>query len=220
MPAHFQPTEDGGAAILLDRIEFSILRRFAVQMLELLGPGEEERGDADDPFARLFAEGPSRAPEDPVLARLLPDAYPDDPDAAAEFRRFTENDLRDTKRAAALGIVRDLDAAGRDVLRVTRSGGPRAAEGGEDEEGEGEELDHLGGAEPSEMVLLRLDPEGVQRWLRGLNDQRLALGTWLGVTQGEPELDHLPDDDPHRPLAIAYRWLALLQDTLVETQLR
>ncbi len=33
-------------------------------------------------------------PEDPVLARLLPDAYRDDPEAAGEFRRYTEPALR------------------------------------------------------------------------------------------------------------------------------
>ena len=41
--------------------------------------------------------GPTSAPEDPVLARLFPTAYPDDEEAAAEFRRFTEGGLRDGK---------------------------------------------------------------------------------------------------------------------------
>jgi hypothetical protein len=35
------------------------------------------------------------APTDPALLRLLPDAYRDDPDAAAEFRRYTDGTLRD-----------------------------------------------------------------------------------------------------------------------------
>ena len=36
-------------------------------------------------------------PDDPALARLFPDAYADDDEAAAEFRRFTERSLRETK---------------------------------------------------------------------------------------------------------------------------
>ena len=35
-----------------------------------------------------------------MLARLFPTAYPDDEEAAAEFRRFTEGALRDGKAAA------------------------------------------------------------------------------------------------------------------------
>ena len=34
-----------------------------------------------------------------MLARLFPTAYPDDEEAAAEFRRFTEGTLRDGKAA-------------------------------------------------------------------------------------------------------------------------
>ena len=32
-----------------------------------------------------------------MLARLFPTAYPDDPEAAGDFRRFTEGTLRDGK---------------------------------------------------------------------------------------------------------------------------
>ena len=48
--------------------------------------------------------GPRRhtmAPEDPVLARLLPDGYRDDPEAAGEFRKYTEPSLRSAKHQAA-----------------------------------------------------------------------------------------------------------------------
>ncbi|HEY0260609.1 MAG TPA: DUF2017 family protein [Lacisediminihabitans sp.] len=34
---------------------------------------------------------------DPALLRLLPDAYPEDPEASAEFRRFTDDDLASRK---------------------------------------------------------------------------------------------------------------------------
>ena len=116
MAGLFKPARHGGASLTLDPVEVSILRNLSVQMLELLGPGDEPAED-EDPLARLFAEGPSKAPEDPALARLFPDAYGEGDDAAelsAEFRRFTENDLRDRKRDDALAVVRSLDGAGTD----------------------------------------------------------------------------------------------------------
>jgi Domain of unknown function (DUF2017) len=48
---------------------------------------------------------PVTAPTDPALRRLLPDAYREDPEAAAEFRRYTEATLRD-EMAADLHVVR------------------------------------------------------------------------------------------------------------------
>lgn len=112
MSGHFEALPDGGAAVPLDEVEVSILRSLAVQMLELIGPGDEPaRGE--DPLAELFREGPSEKPSDPALARLFPDAYGDGDEqaraASAEFRRFTENDLRTRKREDALAVVRALD---------------------------------------------------------------------------------------------------------------
>jgi hypothetical protein len=51
-------------------------------------------------------------PDDPVLARLLPDAYPDDPAAAGEFRRYTESGLRSGKVAAARTVLDTLPEGG------------------------------------------------------------------------------------------------------------
>lgn len=105
MPGHFEPLPGGGAAVALDDVEISIIRSLAVQLLELIGPGPAEDAP-DDPLAELFAEGPSEPPADPVLRRLFPDAYTDPEGTSgpgradeqkahsAEFRRFTENDLR------------------------------------------------------------------------------------------------------------------------------
>jgi hypothetical protein len=47
-----------------------------------------------------------------VLARLLPDAYRDDPEAAGEFRRYTEQGLRSGKVAAAQTVLATLPAEG------------------------------------------------------------------------------------------------------------
>ena len=48
---------------------------------------------------------PRPAPGDPVVARLLPDAY-EDPERASEFRRLTEADLRATK-LTHIAVVRE-----------------------------------------------------------------------------------------------------------------
>ncbi|MGX5680044.1 DUF2017 domain-containing protein [Schumannella luteola] len=47
-----------------------------------------------------------REASDPAIARLLPDAYRDDAEAASEFRRLMEDDLVSRKQANA-SVVRD-----------------------------------------------------------------------------------------------------------------
>ncbi|THA26207.1 DUF2017 domain-containing protein [Streptomyces sp. RKND-216] len=198
MAGQFEPTADGGAAVALDEVEISILRSLAVQLMELVGPGDEP-AQGGDPLAELFAEGPSEPPTDPALARLFPDAYGDpgaEPASAeaatearaasAEFRRFTELDLRARKRGDALAVVRALDA-------LTPEGD--------------------GGA------VLRLAPDDSRQWLGALNDLRLAIGARLEVTDDEDGggLYTLPDSDPRKPMVMAYLWLGALQETLVET---
>jgi Domain of unknown function (DUF2017) len=102
-----------------------ILRNLVAQVAELVGgPGSAEAppaGSQEEPaedglpmdFAAILAEeGLPAPPEDPVLARLLPDAYGDDPDAAGEFRRYTEPGLRSGKVAAARTVLATLPATG------------------------------------------------------------------------------------------------------------
>lgn len=108
---------ESGAVIALDEVETSILRSLAVQLLELIGPGEDRSAPADA-LEALLTDGPTEPPQDAALARLFPDAYDDDTGAAAEFRRFTENDLRDRKRQDAITVVRTLDTGG-PVLKLT-----------------------------------------------------------------------------------------------------
>ncbi|MGW3308952.1 DUF2017 domain-containing protein [Streptomyces sp. NPDC001073] len=201
MPGHFEPLHGGGAAVALDDVEISIIRSLAVQLLELIGPGPGEDASGD-PLAELFAEGPSEPPADPVLRRLFPDAYtdpeqaPDSPQDAeermahsAEFRRFTENDLRAGKRENALAVVRTLDAL---------------TPGGD------------GGA------ILKLTAEESRQWLGALNDLRLAIGSRLDITDEDDtdDLYRLPDEDPRKPMVMAYLWLGGLQETLVSTLMR
>ncbi|MEU0007020.1 DUF2017 domain-containing protein [Streptomyces sp. NPDC006314] len=198
MPGHFEPLPGGGAAVALDDVEISIIRSLAVQLMELIGPGPGADTSAD-PLAELFADGPSEPPADPVLRRLFPDAYsdpekaPDSPAEAeerrahsAEFRRYTENDLRAGKRENALTVIRTLDAL------------VPAGEGG---------------------AVLELSPEESRKWLGALNDLRLAIGARLEIADEDDTdlLYRLPDEDPRKPMVMAYLWLGGLQETLVTT---
>jgi hypothetical protein len=60
---------------------------------------------------------------------------------------------------------------------------------------------------------MELDAEATDRWLRVLNDVRLALGTRLGVTE-ETELEA----DSER--SHIYHWLGAVQENLVESAMR
>ena len=82
-------------------------------------PPDQPTGLNETPFpeeldAILDSGGPTSPPEDPVLARLFPDAYGNDPEAAGDFRRYTEPGLRSGKVAAARTVLATLpDEGGR-----------------------------------------------------------------------------------------------------------
>ncbi|GAA1952494.1 DUF2017 domain-containing protein [Catenulispora subtropica] len=71
---------------------------------------EDPLGTDPDPLAAALgiADGPVKKPDNPALARLFPNAY-EDADEASEFRRLTEPDLREGKRAAARQVLADLE---------------------------------------------------------------------------------------------------------------
>lgn len=98
----------GAIEAKVDRIEARVLTAVVTDLLELLGASE--RSADEDPLAAMvgLSSGPVAPPEDPALARLLPDAYGDDDAAAAEFRRFTEADLRTGKRSLAGTVLESL----------------------------------------------------------------------------------------------------------------
>lgn len=117
MGGYFEPLPGGGALARFDEAEAAVLSSCAEQLIELLGPDEEPAGGGPEALiASVFAAGPEHAPGDPALARLFPDAYgvpdrePDEPTraASAEFRRFTEPDLRARKRADLRTVARCL----------------------------------------------------------------------------------------------------------------
>jgi hypothetical protein len=166
----FRRDSSGAAIARFDREEAGILRHLAGEMLELLDRG------ASSEEARV----------DPALARLLPDAYRDDAEAAAEFRRFTAPDLAGRKMDDARAITAALDAG-------DGSGHARVFSG-------------LG------EVSVKLEPPQALSWLRALTDMRLALAARLGIVDTD---DIEPEGESAAAIRSVYDWLGAVQDGLV-----
>jgi Domain of unknown function (DUF2017) len=133
--AAFRPVP-GGAAAYFEQAQAGVIRSLVSQVAELVSadsdsdlapedpdacPGQSGQADqpgsglADDLEAQLGLSSHARPPDDPVLARLLPDGYSDDPDASAEFRRYTEETLRSGKVASAQTVLASLPPGGGEV---------------------------------------------------------------------------------------------------------
>jgi hypothetical protein len=167
--------------------EADLLRSLAAQLIELLR-NEEATPTGGDPLERMLDfSGPTTAPEDPVLARLFPTAYPEDEEAAGDFRRFTESALRDGKAGGAAAVIDALEEAG-----LTSE------------------------PEDGVFIDVELDPAATMTWMRTFTDMRLAIATRLGVEEGDEEVwAALPDDDPRAQVHDIYDWLGFLQESLV-----
>jgi hypothetical protein len=183
----FKGRRGGRATAVLEQGEARLLAGLVGQVAELLAEGTPatERAAQDPLEEMLDFDGPVQAPDDPVLQRLLPDAYRDDEAAAADFRRYTERGLRDTKIANARAVIASLVDGGM---------------------ADGESADH--------QVEVDLDAAQVQAWLRTLTDVRLALATRLGIEDDEHVWDE-DSDDPVAVMHDVYDWLGFVQETLV-----
>ena len=178
----------GACVATFTAFEADLLRSLASQLIELLRNESATVGIEQDPLeALLDFSGPTTAPEDPVLARLFPTAYPDDEAAAGDFRRFTESSLRDGKAGAAAAIIDTLEESGLS-----------------EEPTDGTFID------------VELQEAEALSWMRSFTDMRLAIATRLGVEDGDEEYWHsLPVDDPRAQVHDIYDWLGYLQETLV-----
>ena len=213
MTTGFERTRGGGAHAHFEDVEARMLASLAAQVVELVRNGAAQPGvvdedpDAGDPLAALVgmgADSPLARPDDPALARLLPDGYSGDESEAtdaADFRRYTEPGLRELKASNAATVITSLLEAGADLTGLGSE--PREDDGSED-------------AGQSAGVDVELDAAEVDGWLRCLTDIRLALGTRLGVEQDDDERwEQLPDDDPDKAMHEVYDWLAFVQETLL-----
>ncbi len=182
----FHARRGGGVVATFEAHEADLLRNLAAQIIELLrheSAVPEEHGDPLE--SMLDFTGPTTAPDDPVLARLFPDAYEGDEEAAGDFRRFTESELRSGKAAHAGAVIDDLESAG------------------------------LGDQpEPGTVLDIEIDAARALDWLKAFTDIRLALGTRLGIEE-DTDLDALPEDDPRVVVIEIYQWTSYLQESLV-----
>lgn len=141
-------TDEQLVVLEISRLEAVHLAGLIAQFVELLNATESDAVTHDDP----------------AIARLVPNAYPDDSDAAREFREITQSDLLSRREADARTVLATLPA--------------------EDEEG----LDEAGIAE---MQIIALDPDAVRAWMRTLTAVRLVLAARLGI---DSEDDHDQND--------------------------
>lgn len=102
--------------------------------------------------------------DDPAVARLLPDAYPDDEAASREFRRLTGADMLDRRAADARTVLTTLGM-------------------------DGDDLDPS--SDPDTTISVALGEVEAQAWMRTLSAVRLVLATRLGIQDDD---DHRPDD--------------------------
>ena len=95
--------------IQIEPFEVKILGDLANQLLDITSPNSEVVANEDPLAALIGIDSQAEKPTDPISTRLFPDAYPDDPDASMEFRRFTERSLRETNVDRAKSVLADLD---------------------------------------------------------------------------------------------------------------
>lgn len=110
----FERVHDG-IAVHLDSDETTLLIDLAYQLAGMLQERAKESVSGDTPddvlFARFGIGGPDEAPRDPALARLLPDAYRGDRDAASQHRHLTERGLVERKVQNAESVAASLESA-------------------------------------------------------------------------------------------------------------
>ena len=191
----FKRRRRGGLLATFDPGEAHVIASLTSQVVELLRDRNGESASDPDPLAGELglSGGPSLPPDDPVLQRLLPDAYRDDSGEAAEFRRFTERSLTSAKVANAEMVLATLKDAGLDETSF------------DDED-----------AEEQEPLEVELDAEAVQAWLRTLTDVRLSLAVRLGIESDEDAmLLHQSEDEAMLAMTELYDWLGYVQETLV-----
>ncbi|KAM9863773.1 hypothetical protein ACI1US_00248 [Leucobacter sp. BZR 635] len=203
---------DGGVEILFAPEEAGVLKQLVHQLIMLL---ESHSGTALDPdplFASLEVGGSEETPEDPALARLLPDAFADADDAAG-FRRVTEQGLINRKLQDALQVTADLtvmpegadsfaEAAEAVAGPVPDTGAPaEAPDDGED----------FGGGSP---VPVNITPESFPAWARTVTALRLAMAARIGL-ESEADYNRLIDADATRGTVLVYDWLAGLLEAVL-----
>ncbi|AJW78619.1 DUF2017 family protein [Clavibacter michiganensis] len=160
----FRARPDGTVAAHLEPHEVAMLRGLLGELRGILDEGSAPGGAADG------------AAPSPVVERLLPDAYPDDAESSAEFRRFTASDLTEAKAANATAVeatLAEADARGagrRGLLVVLDPTGAQAW------------LRTLNDLRLAISVPLRIDE--ADGWRDRAPEESASLYDWLTFAQG------------------------------------
>jgi hypothetical protein len=204
----FRPLDNGDLDITFTSQEAHVLINLTEQLLELLADGDGQSHSVDPLLHLVGISNSESPPEDPVLRRLLPNAYEDE-QAAGEFRRYTEHGLREKKKAHALLIYEALLP--------------------QDEDWNGDIPLDKGSIQVTVAMADSL------AWLSGLNDLRLALAVRLGFGSeiGQQPADQdanvdtskadvhkryelMLESDPMKAVYAVYSWIGWLQQSLLE----
>ena len=111
MARAFTLNPDGSVSALLEPNERELLVFLIEDVVELIHETVVESSDSSDAFEQLAAQfnaRPVAVPTDPAVHRLFPDAFSGDPAAAAEFRRFTEQQLRTQRAVRSRAVLESL----------------------------------------------------------------------------------------------------------------
>lgn len=144
--------------LTVSRLEAQQLADLVAQFSELLEPHtvSDEQSDA------------STVSSDPALARLAPNPYPDDDEAAREFHEATRQDLLERRQNDALRVLADL--------------APSFASG-----------DVAAPNPAADTIDLAIEGDASWAWMRTLTAIRLVIATRLGIADDDD--DHDPDDE-------------------------
>lgn len=155
--------------------------------------------------------GHTKAPEDAMLARLLPDFQRTDVviDTAQQSPSIPD-DLSGLQDTPAASIQRDPGeiAADNSAMRALHEQGIIDAK-----------RNHLAIVKsclPKGGGAIALTPEQAQSWLMGLTDLRISMAFTIGSGQeGSADIpEEIDPDDPHAGYYEIYHWLTVVQDTL------
>ena len=97
----------GNAEASLTHDESALIAALAAQIAGLLEELVASEG-TDELFTRVGIGGTDSLHRDPAIARLLPDAYGDDPQASGDFRRLTERGLASRKVTNANLVIETI----------------------------------------------------------------------------------------------------------------
>ena len=147
--AHAFAADGDDLVAIMDDNERAVVAGLCLQVMDLVAPASVTKGEHADPFEAIVAglqeletdaafdsrhgaagvEVPDRAfglgeDRDPALDRLFPTGNREDEQEAAEFRRFTEQGLRQRKHDGLAATVRLLEAAADDRWVVPRREAP------------------------------------------------------------------------------------------------